>query len=279
MRIVIRLALAGEILYERDSVVGEEMRVWELKQHFCIAISSDAYFAWQLSDDYRLLQDHYLVANVAKNVQTELSLLAIKRRLRPPTLDETADILYYVSIRHRRKLWKLVSQGIEVKSVAGKSDKICILVRAIEANYVEMSENYSFPDTVQTLLWAQCDPNQCGADQRLPLSQAIRSGDDRAIEQLLHAKANPILAEKEQEAPLTLAVLAGSPSYVRLLLHYRAVPAMPDEASGSDAPSTTNKTEMARVMQIASSSPAILALLEEAFGKQWFSDHARTMKP
>ena len=49
MRIVIRLALTGEILYERDSVAGEEMRVWELKQHFCIAISSDAYFAWQLA--------------------------------------------------------------------------------------------------------------------------------------------------------------------------------------------------------------------------------------
>ena len=115
-----------------------------------------------------------------------------------------------MSIRHRRKLWKLVSQGIEVQSVAGKSDKICNLVRAIEANYVETSENYSFPDTVQTLLWAQCDPDQCGVDQRLPLSQAIRSGDDRAIEQLLQAKANPLLAEKEQEAPLTLAVLAGS---------------------------------------------------------------------
>ena len=82
MRMVIRLAITGEILYERDSVAGEEMRVWELKQHFCIAISSDAYFAWQLSDDYRLLQDHYLVANVAKNVKTKLSLLAIKRRLR-----------------------------------------------------------------------------------------------------------------------------------------------------------------------------------------------------
>ena len=73
MRIVIRLALSGEILYERESVAGEEMRVWELKQHFCIAISSDAYFAWQLCDDYRLLQDHYLVANVAKNLEKQSS--------------------------------------------------------------------------------------------------------------------------------------------------------------------------------------------------------------
>ena len=172
MKIVIRLALTGEILYERVSVGVEEMRVWELRQQLCLAIGSDAYFAWQLCDDYRLLKDHYLVANVAKNVDTERSLLAIRRRLRPPTLDETADILYYVSIRHRRKLWKLGSQGIEVQSIAGKSDKICYLVRAIEANYVDTSENYSFPDTVQTLLWAQCDPNQCGVDQGFLLIQA-----------------------------------------------------------------------------------------------------------
>ena len=207
--------------------------MWELKQHFCLVGESDEYFAWQLYDDKRLLKDHYFVANIANNAETELSLFAIKRRLRPPTLDEEADILYYVSICHRRKLWRLVSQGIEVKSVAGKSDKTCTLVRAIEANYVEPSENYSFPDTVQTLLWAQCDPNQCGADQRLPLNQAIRSGDDRAVEQLLRAKANPRRAEKGQESPLLLAVLAGAPSYVRLLLQYRAVPATPADVQRS----------------------------------------------
>ena len=268
MRVVIRLALTGEVLYECDSADVGDMRIWELKQHCCLAGGSEGYFAWQLSDDSRVLKDHYLVANVANYGDTELSLFAIKRRLRPPTLDEKADILYYVSICHRRKLWRLVSQGIEVKSVAGKSDKTCTLVRAIEANYVEPSENYSFPDTVQTLLWAQCDPNQCGLDQRLPLNQAIRSGDDRAIEQLLRAKANPIRAEKGQEAPLLLAVRAGAPSYVRLLLQYRAVPAMPANVHGSNASSNTEKEEMARVMQIASSTPTILTILETAIPEQ-----------
>ena len=85
------------------------MRVWELKQHFCLAGDSDGYFAWQLYDDSRLLKDHHFVANIAKNAETELSLFAIKRRLRPPTLDKKADILYYVSICHRSKLRRLVS--------------------------------------------------------------------------------------------------------------------------------------------------------------------------
>ena len=133
----------------------------------------------------------------------------MKRQLRPPTLDESADILYYVSIRHRRKLWKLLSTGIQVQSITGKGDKICTIVRAIEANYVELAENYIYPDTVQALLWAQCAPNHHGADQRLPISQAIRSGDDRALEQLLHAKANPTLTEQDQNTPLLLAIQMG----------------------------------------------------------------------
>ena len=206
MKVSIRLAFTGEILYEGDSSEVGELRVWELKQRFCRVTNSDEYFAWQLYDDGRLLKDHHFVANIATNAEAGLPLFAIKRRLRPPPLDESADILYYVTICHRRKLWRLVSEGIEVTAVTGTSDNICTLVRAIEANYVERSENYSFPDTVQTLLWARCDPNQAGRDQRLPLNQAIRSGDDRAVELLLRAQANPMLADTGHEAPLLLAV-------------------------------------------------------------------------
>ena len=268
MKVSIRLALPGEILYEWDSSEVGELRVWELKQRFCQVTNTGEYFAWQLYDARRLLKDHHFVANIANNAETGLSLFAIKRKLRPPTLDERADILYYVSICHRRKLWRLVAQGIEVKEIAGTSDKTCTLVRAIEANYVERSENYSFPDTVQTLLWAQCDPNQAGRDQRLPLNQAIRSGDDRAVEQLLRAQANPMRAETGHEAPLLLAVRVGAPSYVRLLLQHRAVPLRPADVYGSTASVNEKKEDMARVMQIASSTPASVAILEMALSEQ-----------
>ena len=146
MKLVIRSAIT---LYERDYVARESLRVWELRQHFCQAIDATAYFSWQLFADHRLLKDHYFLANIVKDAKTEILLLAIQRRLRPPSMDERADVLYYVSIRHRRKLWHLISKGIEAMSVVGPSDKTCTIVRAIEANYVEMAASYSFPDTVQ----------------------------------------------------------------------------------------------------------------------------------
>ena len=153
-------------------------------------------------------------------------------------------------------------------AVTGTSDNTCTLVRAIEANYVERSENYSFPNTVQTLLWARCDPNQAGRDQRLPLNQAIRSGDDRAVELLLRAQANPMLADTGHEAPLLLAVRVGAPSYVRLLLQHRAVPCRSEDLSGSIASVNEKEEDLTRVMQSVPSTPVNVALLEMALSER-----------
>ena len=75
-----------------------QWKSWELRQHLCLAIGANAYFPWQLFDNHRLLKDHYFVANVAKDVTTEIFLLTIKRRLRPPSSDGRADILYYMEV-------------------------------------------------------------------------------------------------------------------------------------------------------------------------------------
>ena len=142
MKIAINRAITGQVLYESDYVETEGLRVWELRHHFCQAICCDAYFAWQLFSAHTLLKDHYFLANLRSDTTSELSLQAVKRHLRPPTLEESADIIYYISIRHRCKLWKLLSKGIQIHpSITGKRDKICIIVRAIEENCLELAEN------------------------------------------------------------------------------------------------------------------------------------------
>ena len=94
MKVVIHRAITGEVLYESDYVEAERLRVWELRHHFCQAICDDAYFAWQLFSARTPLKDHYFIANLRRDITAELSLQAVKRHLRPPTLDENADILY-----------------------------------------------------------------------------------------------------------------------------------------------------------------------------------------
>ena len=262
----IRLAITGELLGQwARSEVGE-LRVWELKRLLCQVTASEEYFAWQLHDDKCLLRDNSFVSDLAGNMEQGLSLFATKRQLRSPTLDEQADLHYYVSICHRRKLWKLISKGIKVTSVTGGNERVCVLVRAIEANYVEPSEDYSFPDTVQTLLWAQCDPNQAGADQRLPLNQAIRSGDDHAVALLLRSQANPMMADIGNDVPLLVAARVGAPSYVRLLLQFRARPPGSEGSYGSILTGNEVATDATDAAQSRASSHALLAHVEAAFG-------------
>ena len=262
--ISIRHAITGELLCQWASSEVGELRVWELKQLLCQLTASEEYFAWQLHDDRRLLRDHSFVSGIASNMERGLSLFATKRQLRLPTQDEQADLDYYVSIRHRRKLWKLISKGIQVTAVTGGNERVCVLVRAIEANYVEPSEDYSFPNTVQTLLWAQCDPNQAGTDQRLPLNQAIRSGDDHAVELLLRAQANPMMADIGNELPLSLATNVGAPSYVRLLLQFRA---RPPGSEGSNGNILTDNEVDTDTDQSQIRSHALLAQVTAAFGE------------
>ena len=40
MKLVIRSAFTGDILYEPDYAAEEELRVRELRQHFCLAIGA-----------------------------------------------------------------------------------------------------------------------------------------------------------------------------------------------------------------------------------------------
>ena len=80
--------------------------------------------------------------------------------------------------------------------------------------------------------------------------------------------ANPIRADKGQEAPLQLAVRVGAPSYVRLLLQYRAAPLRPAGGRGSAASVNEKEEDMARIIQIASSTPASVALGEMALSEQ-----------
>lgn len=219
----IQHAITGEFIGQWSLSEVRELRVWELKRLLFHVTMSAEYFAWQLHNGRCPLKDELSLSKYG-NMEQGLCLFATKRQLRLPTLDEQADLEYYVSICHRRKLWKLISKGIQVTTITGGNDRVGPLVRAIEANYVEPSEDYKFPNTVQTLLWAQCDPNQPGTDQRLPLHQAIRSGDDYAVELLLRSQANPNIADIGNEMPLSLAAGVGAPSYMRLLLQFRACP-------------------------------------------------------
>ena len=74
--------------------------------------------------------------------------------------------------------------------------------RVLESN----AETMALPDTMLTLLLANCDPNELGSQGISPLCQALKFGDARAVSQLLRHHANP-LCELGHSEPIFMAVI------------------------------------------------------------------------
>ena len=165
----------------------------------------------------------------------KLCFHAVQRPLRQPTDEERREFIQGIQLRHRTDLWRLLSRGIRMRStIPGGTVKVNPIVQAIEANYLDADEEFELSDPVIALLWARVDPNEVGAPRVSPLGQAIRSGDDTAVEQLLKHRADPSYREHEHEAPIFQAITVCSPYYVRLLLTARV-----DPLSKEHRPTTT----------------------------------------
>ena len=69
------------------------------------------------------------------------------------------------------------------------------LVKAIKADCPPTYDAGPLPDSLTTLLLADCDPNVIGIPSLSSLGAAIRSGEDRSVEMLLQYRADPQLRE------------------------------------------------------------------------------------
>ena len=93
MAISVRLATTGELLYTKAYNSVDELRVWELRLHFCQALKTTDFFAWILFHDRVLADDAALVSTYPAEPREEIILFyAVIRELRPPTEEEEMAI-------------------------------------------------------------------------------------------------------------------------------------------------------------------------------------------
>ena len=91
MAISIRLATTGEVLFTEAYDPFDDLRVWELRLHFCQAVKTTAFFAWILFHDQVLADDAALVSAYLDDPHAESILFhAVVRELRPPTEEENS---------------------------------------------------------------------------------------------------------------------------------------------------------------------------------------------
>ena len=274
MAISIRLATTGEELYTKAYNPIDDLRVWELRLHFCQAVKSTAFFAWILFHDQEVADDAALVSAYLEEPGEEIILFhAVIRELRPPTEEEEMAIGDCIQLRHRSQLWNTMSKGISMTSTLPRGTaRESTLVRAIKADYPPTFDAGPLPDSLTTLLLAKCDPNVIGSPSLSPLGTAIRRGQDRSVEVLLQYQADPQLREDSRELPLIIAIARGATKCVKILLDHRA-----DPSSTMSAPAPaphgrkSNNTRHTTAMELAASSPAIVSLLRTAMERAHLS--------
>ena len=280
MVISIRLATTGEVLFTEAYDPLDDLRVWELRMRFCRAVKNTAFFAWIFFHEQVLVDDAAFVSAYMEDPHAAESIVfhAIVRQLRPPTEEEEIAIGDCLQLRHRSHLWNLMSQGIAMTSLLPRGTAWeATLVRAIKADYPPTYDAGPLPDSLTTLLLAECDPNVIGSPSLSPLGAAIRRGEDRSVEVLLQHRADPQLREDSRDLPLLIAIPRGSTECVKILLNYRADPyaVMSAPAPGPHGIKPIH-TRHTTAMELAASSPAIVTLLRTAMeGVNSTAEHTR----
>ena len=270
MAIVVQMATTGKELFTESIHRGNDLRVWELRLRFWEKYKSTPFFGWVFLHERRMVDDAALVSAYSSAPDTDSIIFhVVVRELRPPTKDEEIAVRDCIQLRHRSHLWTILSKGILMASLLRQGTAWeATLVKAITADYPPTFDIGPLPDSVTTLLLAQCDPNIIGNPSLSPLGTAIRRGEERTVEVLLQFQADPHLKEEREEPPLILAIARRATNCVKLLLDYRA-----DPRTTTSAPmlgphgAKASQRRYATTMEIAASHPAspdIVALLRTA---------------
>ena len=273
MAITIQMATTGEELFTEPIHRGNESRVWELRLRFWEKYKSTPFFGWVFFHERRIVDDAALVSAYSSDPYTESIIFhVVVRELRPPTKDEEIAVRDCIQLRHRCHLWTVLSKGIFMASLLRQGTAWeATLVKAITADYPPTFDIGPLPDSVTTLLLAQCDPNIVGHPSLSPLGTAIRRGEERVVEVLLQFQADPHLKEEREELPLILAIARRATNCVKLLLDYRADPYITMSApSLGPHGAIARRSRYVTTMEIATSYPAspdIVALLRTAMEK------------
>ena len=267
MEISVIQATTGNLLYASSYSTTNEVRIWELRLHLCQALKSMAYFSWMIFHDQALADDTTFVSAYRGDISEATILFhAVRREPRPPTEEEQRGIMDCIQLRHRSHVWTIMSRGLHMTSTLPRGTaRESTLVRAITADYPPMFDSGPLPDSLTTLLLAQCDPNTMGTPPLSPLGAAIRRGEERTVELLLQYQADPQLREHAQEVPLLPAVAKGAFNCVKILLDYRADPSSTEYLPTAEyAVRSSSKVWRKSAMEVAAPFPEIVALLRTA---------------
>ena len=93
MAIIIQMATTGEQLFTESIDIANDIRVWELRLHFCQKYESPPFFGWVFLHEQQVVDDAALVSAYRNDPQSgSIIFHVVVRELRPPTQEEAIAV-------------------------------------------------------------------------------------------------------------------------------------------------------------------------------------------
>ena len=87
------MATTGEQLFTQSIDTASDIRMWELRLHFCHKYESPPFFSWVFFHEQQVVDDAALVSDCMDYPQSEsITFHVVVRELRPPTQEEAIVI-------------------------------------------------------------------------------------------------------------------------------------------------------------------------------------------
>ena len=99
MAIIIQMATTAEQLFTQSIDIASDIRMWELRLHFCYKYESPLFFGWVFFHEQQVVDDAALVSEYMESGSIIFHVVA--RELRPPTQEEAIAIDDCIQLRHR----------------------------------------------------------------------------------------------------------------------------------------------------------------------------------
>ena len=220
----------------------------------------------EIVDDFCHLQD-LTDAN-------ELRLDYVLQTRRGPQLCQKLALTEAICHQLSREVWRILAHGLVLIECLPLHGRMTVnpLVLSIQNTSMlqETTPNTGMPCILESLLQANCDPNDFGHPPKSPLNEAVLRNSLGMVKLLVGGRANVNLQARGNDMPLTCAVRQQRTEMVKCLLELRANPTVTCYTPTNDRsrPRWVGTT----LKELAEPESEIANLIEHAIHKWQFSE-------
>ena len=225
-RITVTAAISGKVFWTFASEHAGSLLVRYLKLTIHERLRLPSPFVVVMLKEGEIVDDFCHLRDLTTTHELCLDYLLQKRR--GPQLCQKLALTEAISHQLSREVWRILAHGLVLTECLPLHGRMTVnpLVLSIQNSPMlqETPHSTGMPCIVESLLQANCDPNDFGHPPKSPLNEAVLRNNLGMVKLLVGGRANVNLQARGSDVPITYAVRQQRTEMVKCLLEFRANP-------------------------------------------------------